>query len=900
MSKKLLENRCNVLPARDKLSVHGFEARNALTNGAYVPPEWMDLNKYPVHNEHLIKKLIQLDEELHIIIKNQAFIDNWNNCMDSRSHIKKVFVDLLKYEMKFVRQHNIEQYFWKILYYNILECLKRHLNDARQSNRKFFYDSYLEIVNDGVLFFQDLLEILSKKYQYNLNDFIGVHSGRSLKGLKYISLAIVSSQKICIYIGDLLRYKELLNESGNFEVAKSWYIKAHQLIPTNGLPINQLAILALYKKRKFEAIFYHMRSLHVSNPIKSAKESLLVLFDELRKKYETINSEKQNNEFDVADSIADRLQREIWIHPIKGEFDYRTIYLDQETETLPHNNLYKRFLTHFLHFHGMLFTGIGTESLNHCFTETLNLFDGLLFNSAQDTLTFEKLIQLLVLNILLVENGNVSANLRNYSIAFVYNFIALTMNKLVKEITEIIDIKIGDSITEVEENKRIQYKIKSIKYFAFPDIVNNLLATCALWCDWMQLKKKWCSPEMLQSINNLMVKNKIIFWEKFVTLLNLLEKFRSSVDEILPENGKINDENQTKAFRTPTEMLFLEMAVLFPDKIYDLENIDISENIYLCLHMKKILNFGCKFLSPSLISKDEDGKYVFNNISESPELSIKNVSKPHATVRSDAIRQDSSDQVQSFTTSIENMSLEESQTQTDVDGKLKCIPSEIQTLLQRKSELEKSHKLKEQHAQLRNEILQDKKNNKLIIEVHPKFLVPDTNCFVDFLPEFQIIAESYPTYQLIIPLVVLNELEGLTKGNTEHHSKETSINAQEAVNFLNKIGKIKYASTMGSIIYRKAFTNHECSNNEEYLNNDDKILLTAVNLSKSSLAKNDLTKECTKLTTKCTNLNFKTIKTNLVLLTNDRNLKLKAITQNVPVREILDFIKWSKLSVPKK
>lgn len=33
----------------------------------------------------------------------------------------------------------------------------------------------------------------------------------------------------------------------------------------------------------------------------------------------------------------------------------------------------------------------------------------------------------------------------------------------------------------------------------------------------------------------------------------------------------------------------------------------------------------------------------------------------------------------------------------------------------------------------------------------------------------------------------------------------------------------------------------------------------------------------------------------VVLLTNDRNLRVKALTKDIPVRELQDFIKWAGL-----
>lgn len=127
----------------------------------------------------------------------------------------------------------------------------------------------------------------------------------SFKGLKYITLALVSAQTLFMWLGDLSRYREQLNGNKNFGRSKQWYVKAQQLIPSNGKPYNQLAIVSIksvssfvfffnliyfilivvcQQKRKFDAVYYHMRSLTASNPIHSARESLKVLFDETRKK----------------------------------------------------------------------------------------------------------------------------------------------------------------------------------------------------------------------------------------------------------------------------------------------------------------------------------------------------------------------------------------------------------------------------------------------------------------------------------------------------------------------------------------------------------------------------------------------------------------------------------------
>lgn len=39
------------------------------------------------------------------------------------------------------------------------------------------------------------------------------------------------------------------------------------------------------------------------------------------------------------------------------------------------------------------------------------------------------------------------------------------------------------------------------------------------------------------------------------------------------------------------------------------------------------------------------------------------------------------------------------------------------------------------------------------ISIQPKYLVPDTNCFIDSLDELQVIANEFENYFLIVPLI---------------------------------------------------------------------------------------------------------------------------------------------------
>lgn len=47
------------------------------------------------------------------------------------------------------------------------------------------------------------------------------------------------------------------------------------------------------QRRKLDAVYYYMRSLAASNPFLSAKESLMTLFDEVRKSCEAIDRQRK-------------------------------------------------------------------------------------------------------------------------------------------------------------------------------------------------------------------------------------------------------------------------------------------------------------------------------------------------------------------------------------------------------------------------------------------------------------------------------------------------------------------------------------------------------------------------------------------------------------------------------
>jgi len=158
---------------------------------------------------------------------------------------------LLLQDLKFSQTENVEQHIWKLTFYNVIELLRKGQSEETNSEVKEVHKKTLiAVIEDGIKFFENLLTVLQDNYHFSIEELTG-SSATMLSQLPnkfspYTNLAIISAQKVCLFMGDLARYKEQANDTTNFNKAKQWYTKAQMLNPKNGRPYNQLAILAIY------------------------------------------------------------------------------------------------------------------------------------------------------------------------------------------------------------------------------------------------------------------------------------------------------------------------------------------------------------------------------------------------------------------------------------------------------------------------------------------------------------------------------------------------------------------------------------------------------------------------------------------------------------------------------
>ncbi|KAK6638328.1 hypothetical protein RUM44_008757 [Polyplax serrata] len=386
-------------------------------------PPWYDHTNesFRTHrNPILLLDIERADTDMQYILrhsKGPVLLTQWQGINVIRQFLQESLQILLITEIKFCQEENVEQHMWKITYYNLIETLRKLMVEDPK-NKEGYKNALLTIIDEGVKYFERLIQLLEENYNFKVETFLALNGGASTKGLGYTGLALVSTQKIMLFLGDLARYREVANDSSNYGKSKQWYTKAQQLNPKNGRPYYQLALLAYLARRKLDAVYYYMRSLMASNPLQSAKESLVSLFDENRKKYEQIEKKKrEDRELKYKERVKEKegssLRREIWVHPSGRRRVHRTTSTstdsrradseDEELLTLDSTDINKRFTTSYLHVHGKLFTKVGMETFQDAGLQMLREFRALLQQTPLP-LGCTRFLQLLALNMFAIEN----------------------------------------------------------------------------------------------------------------------------------------------------------------------------------------------------------------------------------------------------------------------------------------------------------------------------------------------------------------------------------------------------------------------------------------------------------------------------------------------------------------
>lgn len=162
---------------------------------------------------NLLRDIKRADTELQLIIQNGLMLEKWDLVDELRQFLKKALEYLLCKSIKWCQTENIEQHIWKISYHNIIEIARKGLKDDLE-NRDNYKAFLLYLIEEGTKYFDNLVGLLEQTYQFKINDYLKDSYGGSYKGL--VGMALISVQKLFLYLGDLGRYREEVNETSNY------------------------------------------------------------------------------------------------------------------------------------------------------------------------------------------------------------------------------------------------------------------------------------------------------------------------------------------------------------------------------------------------------------------------------------------------------------------------------------------------------------------------------------------------------------------------------------------------------------------------------------------------------------------------------------------------------------
>ncbi|KAG8200431.1 hypothetical protein JTE90_000514 [Oedothorax gibbosus] len=812
--------------------------------------------------EKNLHEIVLLEKELSSLITKENFDTNLNSLKQCRWKLQLRYENIILADPKYCAEKNPEQSLWKAVFHQIIESLRKKLEENQENEE--IKDNLSNIVLEGTMFYENLLEKQQETYGFQLSKILELEHISSACLPDQLRCVLISVQKTMIFLGDLARYKEQVNHSSNYGKARSWYLKAQQIAPKNGRPYHQLAILAFNTKRKLDAVYYYMRSLAASNPFLSAKESLLSLFDEAKKKYELYEKKRVQHNTSKPDVIQKFAERtEVWIKH-DGSSNERPAENDMETSELKNLSdvdLNKVFGASFLHVHGKLFTKVGMETFPDVLKNMLKEFYILLHRTPLP-ITSIRVLQLLAVNIFSVTNSSLRENGREQGGSSILQeqalFTSMTMMSLLMDRCRILYM--AHKVSPEYPNKIIN------------DDLALLLPAVKIWTDWMSCQKcLWAPPpESLREKLDFGFNNKDV-WCSFADLLTAFRDVDISSPAII--NQRTADAESIILEEDSTFAGFVPLLEAMHDPAFAVQPFD-KDRAKHCLRISRIQFFGdylCGISPPYMEFDFESKKFVSLVATMTLEESFERSVLLSST--DESYREESFDA--SFTEESPHKDLER---------------DELQALWSRKEALSKAKEQQEKHkAQVQDVIM--KHQRPIVLKIKPKFLIPDTNCFIDHLNHFRKILAS-SEFHLVIPLVVINELDGLARGtrvsdhHTPEHASRVTVLSREAVYFLEQQFALRHPhlrsiTSKGSVLDTISFRSEEMDKNKG--TNDDLILTCCLNYCKDR-AESFMPKNRDDPIT---------LFREVVLLTDDRNLRVKALAHHVPVRDLLSFLQWA-------
>ncbi|KAI8807893.1 hypothetical protein BJ742DRAFT_894790 [Cladochytrium replicatum] len=265
----------------------------------------------------------ELERELRALLRSSRspFDKDVGNL---RVRLRDTFEQIFFADFDLALAKDVEASMWKLAHYKLIEEFRRRhkalqasvkargaksvsTEDRRElraltaSFRAFLSEStsfYLNFIHKIASFFRirRVYVVVLSKLEISLLTFDDKYTLELTPQLS--TRATQVCHRCLVFLGDLARYREVHadRKEKNWSSSRMFYSLALHLIPDNGNPFNQFAVIDTYEGDRLGAVERYIRSLAIRNAFPTALENLVLLFQKARRPVDGAGSEEPHAE----------------------------------------------------------------------------------------------------------------------------------------------------------------------------------------------------------------------------------------------------------------------------------------------------------------------------------------------------------------------------------------------------------------------------------------------------------------------------------------------------------------------------------------------------------------------------------------------------------------------------
>ncbi|XP_002733071.2 uncharacterized protein LOC100374765 [Saccoglossus kowalevskii] len=202
----------------------------------------------------------------------------------TRQKLQNLYQQLLIGDLEYALDKKVEQDLWNYAFKNQINSLQIKVKDKSNPKRHEVQSSLTLFLEAASGFYLQLLQELCSAFHLDYpchvkSSRLGILNEHNPNHRRIVQPQLSSchyiSQHCLVHLGDIARYR---NQNAQ---AHTYYQHAAQLVPSNGQPYNQLAILAAGKGDQLATVFYYVRSISVKHPFPAAVTNLQMAFSKM-------------------------------------------------------------------------------------------------------------------------------------------------------------------------------------------------------------------------------------------------------------------------------------------------------------------------------------------------------------------------------------------------------------------------------------------------------------------------------------------------------------------------------------------------------------------------------------------------------------------------------------------